>query len=243
MTKHMDQLYETIDTSLEHQARQHALNMLACDYIQGKDVFEVGCGSGTLLKLLLQKNYNATGIDISKSQCRLAQKRLDKAGFSSRRIHRKALKDIKTTKTYDTVICIDVLEHIKDDKKALKLLIRLLKPRGTLIILVPAFKILWSKRDEKYGHFRRYTKKNIKKLFLGTELVIKISRYWNFISAILAVFAFKLGLDRISDSLTTSNRQPWKTINACIKLWLIHVERNIAFPFGMSLFVVANKKL
>lgn len=56
----------------------------------------------------------------------------------------------------DTIIMVNVLEHIEDDGQALEDLNRVLKPGGRLLLFVPALQFLFSEMDIKLGHFRRY---------------------------------------------------------------------------------------
>ena len=56
----------------------------------------------------------------------------------------------------------DVLEHIKDDKGVIKKLSNHLKKDGHILVTVPAFQSLFSKKDIALGHFRRYNLKNLK---------------------------------------------------------------------------------
>ena len=70
--------------------------------------------------------------------------------------------------TYDTLLYIDVLEHIADDGHEVKRALSLLRPGGCLIILVPAFPFLYSPFDKSIGHFRRYTKASLNRLIPST---------------------------------------------------------------------------
>ena len=63
--------------------------------------------------------------------------------------------------SFNLVCALDVIEHIKDDKKALDEIYRVLKPGGYFLITVPAFNFLWGEHDEFNGHYRRYSKKEI----------------------------------------------------------------------------------
>jgi 2-polyprenyl-3-methyl-5-hydroxy-6-metoxy-1,4-benzoquinol methylase len=63
--------------------------------------------------------------------------------------------------TFDTIIYIDVLEHIKDDHEELKKAAALLAPAGHLVVLSPAFQSLYNPFDKAIGHYRRYTKKQL----------------------------------------------------------------------------------
>lgn len=72
-----------------------------------------------------------------------------------------------------TILYIDVLEHIEDDKEELKKASCHLKPGGYLIILSPSLQILYSTFDAGIGHFRRYTKKSLKSILPSS---LKIER-------------------------------------------------------------------
>jgi hypothetical protein len=63
---------------------------------------------------------------------------------------------------YDTIVYIDVLEHIENDREELVHATKHLRPGGNLVVLSPAFQTLYSKFDRSIGHFRRYTKKTLK---------------------------------------------------------------------------------
>lgn len=240
----MDLLYEHIDNDLELQFRQRALNELVLSFVKGKTVFEVGCGSGTLLKLLYQKGFIFSGCDPSLIQCRLAKKRLKKVNGPTDTIFQLALADTSKWKKryFDTIICLDVLEHIKNDKGAMRQLVRLVKPGGRLILVVPALPLLWSRRDVIYGHFRRYTKTKFQELINTIPVRIIFLRYWNTIGAMITFILYRCGLDLDVDYLTVTQRQPLRSVNTLVGLWLSIVEQHILFPFGLSLFAVIEKR-
>lgn len=245
MKSQMDKLYEETDESLENQFRQKALNDLVLRYITGRTVFEVGCGSGTLIKNLLAKGYQASGCDVSSIQYDLAKDRLKKAKLASDVIYKVSLEDtVNWKRTFDTVICLDVLEHIKDDRKAIKLLTRLVKKRGRLIILVPANPLLWTERDMKYGHHRRYTKETLKQLVVNDKSVkITSLRYWNSIGAIITWLLIKLNINVDTDRTISRKNILIFSINKLLGFWLQNVEKYNIFPFGLSIFCVLEKKI
>jgi len=129
-------------------------------YIKG-EVLEVGAGNG------VNSHYLAKRLDIIKSWCFLEpDKQLAaqiKENTSNIRIQQKSIingiiTDIKD-KTFDTIIYIDVLEHIRDSTKEIEMIKKCLKPNGYLLVLVPAYNFLYNNFDKKIGHFRRYNKK------------------------------------------------------------------------------------
>ena len=77
---------------------------------------------------------------------------------------------------YDTILYLDVLEHIENDENELEIAFKSLKTGGALIINVPAFQHLYSQFDKDIDHFRRYSKNDLKKLtnkfkFSKTKLI------------------------------------------------------------------------
>jgi SAM-dependent methyltransferase len=71
--------------------------------------------------------------------------------------------DLVAAKKFDTIIYIDVLEHIENSAGELNKCSNILNTGGHLIILVPAFQFLFSAFDESVGHFRRYNKPMLRK--------------------------------------------------------------------------------
>ena len=61
---------------------------------------------------------------------------------------------------FDSILSLNVLEHVENDVFALQQLYRMLKDGGTMVLLVPCHKFLFNVLDKKAGHFRRYTKKS-----------------------------------------------------------------------------------
>jgi SAM-dependent methyltransferase len=63
--------------------------------------------------------------------------------------------------TYDSILYVDVLEHIEDDHDELERAALLLRPGGHLVVLCPAHQALYSELDRAVGHFRRYDAKSL----------------------------------------------------------------------------------
>lgn len=139
-----------------------------------RDVLDVGSGTGSNLPFYLKiKNT-------SKVTCLEPDKKL----FINLKIkHKKKkkviinniqLSQLSKKKIYDTIIYADVLEHIKDDLKELKMAINHLKKDGSLIILCPAHNFLFTSFDKNVGHFRRYNKNMFKKFQITNAKIEKI---------------------------------------------------------------------
>jgi len=72
------------------------------------------------------------------------------------------IQDLPSGKKFDTIMYIDVIEHIENDSEELNRAASLLEPGGLLIILVPAHQFVFSKFDKSIGHYRRYNKEMLK---------------------------------------------------------------------------------
>jgi SAM-dependent methyltransferase len=69
-----------------------------------------------------------------------------------------SIADVPQARGFDTILYIDVLEHIPDDRAELALAAARLRPGGRLVVLSPAHNILFSEFDQAIGHFRRYNR-------------------------------------------------------------------------------------
>lgn len=131
-------------------------------YIKG-DVMEVGAGIGGTTNVLVRKSNYKSWLCLEPDQTLASQisDTLDNH-TSEIRIVCGFVQDLDPDKKFDTILYIDVIEHIENDDSELKKAYERLNPGGALIILVPAFNWLFSPFDEAVGHFRRYTKTMLK---------------------------------------------------------------------------------
>ncbi len=152
-----------------------------CDAIRpyvGSRVLEVGTGNANYREYLpnIQRFFS---VDIDSHVIADAKKK-DAAG--EYHVADLSSHDFMTSfaaRDFDTVYCLNVLEHIEADRLALKNMSNLLKERGHLIGFVPAFSELYSKMDELAGHHRRYTKKDIRQHADALGLKIELCEYFN----------------------------------------------------------------
>lgn len=138
-------------------------------YIKGR-VLECGAGIGsTTILLNNDSSYDWTLLEPDKEMADLLKKKIETKELPGNYIVKQAtISDLETTSKFDTIIYIDVLEHIEKDKAEIEIATTLLSKNGKLIILSPAFPSLYSKFDKAIGHFRRYTKKEFTSLIPGS---------------------------------------------------------------------------
>lgn len=80
---------------------------------------------------------------------------------------------------YDVAVCLNVLEHLEDDVSVLHRLGQALKPGGRLVLLVPAHPGLYGPMDALAGHFRRYTRRSMRRCLRAAGFQTLLLRYFN----------------------------------------------------------------
>ena len=243
MEKDFEKKYH--DVEIDHwwfkSRRKYLLDLLK-DAPKDSKVLDIGCSSGIFLKDLEKlgfKTENLFGVDISEKAIRNCKANGIENCFVM------DAQDITLTETFDIIIASDCLEHLEDDKKALKNWKNLLKIGGEMYVFVPAFMSLWSYHDEVNMHHRRYTNSELKSKISVENLEIRKSGYWNFF-LFLPVYFFR----KIS-SFFQKNKTGESDIsigNAFVNntlLQLIIFENKLLkvmdFPFGVSTFCIAKR--
>jgi SAM-dependent methyltransferase len=131
--------------------RERVLRM-AQDLPRGR-LLEVGCGAGALLADLARLGFECEGMETSPQA-------LELAAFVNRElpIRLSSAPRADWEGAFDTLVALEVLEHIEDDAAALRQWRGWLRPGGRLLLSVPARASRWSASDVWAGHFRRYEK-------------------------------------------------------------------------------------
>lgn len=136
-------------------------------YRDNQQIMDVGCGKLFFLDFLLKtkKKINYLGIDTNPKKNIKFKKNI------TGRIIKKSILSFKSNKKFDLIACLWVLEHIKEDKLAQKIMINHLNNKGYLIVAVPS---LWSWPLEFGRHgFHYYSLDTIKKIGVYKQLQVK----------------------------------------------------------------------
>jgi SAM-dependent methyltransferase len=203
-------------------------------YIKG-DVLEVGAGIGINTNFFTKNNKRLSSITCLEPDKKLCEKIITNNHNNLHKINEiitGTIEDID--KKYDTIIYIDVLEHIEKSKKEIELIKCRLKKDGCLIILVPAYNYLFSEFDKNIGHFRRYNKAMLNEE-IDNQLELKKIFYLDsmgfFASLVNKIFLKK-------STLSINNIKFWD--NFLIKISKIS-DKLFFHQFGKSLIGVYQK--
>jgi ubiquinone/menaquinone biosynthesis C-methylase UbiE len=154
------------------------------------NILEVGSGLGRISEKIVQDVPPTSHITLSDVSVRYIQtlrnRFLSRKNVSVVRLDLTNKEDYSKVgyEKYDSIIALNVLEHVKDDEFALHELYKLLKRGGTLIILVPCHKFLYNVIDTNVGHIRRYTKKELRDKINKTSFNEERMYYFNMLGIV-----------------------------------------------------------
>jgi len=177
-------LSSTLDKVCDIDILVHEKNPTILDWVEGKDIIDIGCGTGHLADELVKRYYNVTVTDTLDLALKMTKEKVGKKAH----VLKDNIRDTHIDTKFDTVICSEVLEHLKDDERVISNLIKLTKIGGCIIITVPAHKWLFGLHDKRLGHLRRYTKRELVDKFIENYVRLEKIRYWNFISLLPKIF-------------------------------------------------------
>lgn len=198
-------------------------------------VLEVGAGIGNITKFFLsKKSLSVTDIDTHLVGF-LKEKFTQLPTDSIFTLNIEKTPSKKLQGKFASIVAINVLEHIKDDSLALKNLRDMLRPKGKLVLLVPAKKFAYTKLDKSLGHFRRYEKEELQGKMLNAGFKIERLYFFNF----LGLFTW-IVRDKISRTHTHLSPTHISLFDNIVKVLKV-IEKYIPIPIGISLIVVARK--
>ena len=139
----------------------------------GDRILEVGAGTGNISKLILERQpSHLYAVEPSDGMFELLRERL--RGNLNASVHHSLLSGFMEAghaAEVDSVVSVNVLEHVRDDVAELELMRTVLRPGGHLCLWVPALPALNSRFDRSLGHFRRYRKRDLTKKLEQTGFV------------------------------------------------------------------------
>lgn len=230
--------YETLETiSKADQFNKWMFDTIR-PFIKG-NILEIGSGIGNISAYLLKSFERVALSDFDETYChalkQLFHKNKNLAGIFCINLVDENFDDSFSHLfgSYDTVIALNVIEHIKDDDLAIRNCKKFLKPQGHLIVLVPAYNGLYNGFDESLGHFKRYSKIGLKKM-ISNKLQIEQAQFFNF-AGIFGWF--------ISGTLLKKTVIPSSQMNLYNKLVPVFklIDKFILNKVGLSVIVVGKK--
>ena len=201
----------------------------------GQRILEVGAGIGNFTRLLLDREL-VVPTDLSPLCVNRLQQRLSDGLHVQPRLLDLGNPgdDDWSSFQFDTIICLNVLEHVEDHMRALRFMHSVLEPGGRAVILVPAFQFLFGTIDAKIGHFRRYRRRDLLPLMLAAGFTIEHSFYMNVIG--MAGWFWNNRIRKINEE----DAGQIQVFDRYIAPWAERVEQLLPPPFGLSLIAIGR---
>ena len=229
----------------EARACEHALGITAAPrYRQweyelvaphlGRSVLEVGSGMGHFSEKLVASGRERLILSDTDEYARerLRERYADRPEIEVVEVTLPGRLEIG--ERVESVVAMNVLEHIEDDVQGLRDLSSVLSPGGRIILWVPAYMQLYGHFDRQVGHFRRYTPQTMRGAVERAGLQVRHVRPVNFLGGIAWWLVVRAGRARGADA-----RLVWLYDNVVIPVSRT-VESVVPPPFGQSVLCVAT---
>lgn len=206
------------------------------EYLTG-DVLEVGAGLGSTTRVLFPGDSRSWTCLEPDERLASRIRRAVEAGELGEgcEICVGTLADLDPERRFDTLLYVDVLEHIEDDRGEVSAAVDRLRPGGALVVLSPAHDWLFTAFDESIGHFRRYDRGSLREL---TPAGARLERFRY--------------LDSVGVAASAANRLVLRSgmpTAAQIRFWdrlMVPISRLVdpllRYQFGKSVFAVWRKR-
>lgn len=200
----------------------------------GKRVVEIGAGTGTFSELLLESR-GTTELVLFEAAHNLFPLLRDRFAGRNVRMHCGPFDLSQLTGPADSVVLVNVLEHVSDDAELLSQIYQSLRPGGSLLLFVPALEWNYGSLDKAFEHHRRYSKKGLTQEIQTAGFHIKRVRYVNMMGIASWFFAGKV----LRQSTLKPAQVRW--YDRWIIPWSFRLEQICEPPLGQSLLAIAVK--
>lgn len=203
----------------------------------GRRILEVGAGTGNMTRFLLEGERRDRTVVATDPLPEYRTQLISRFGLDERIVVdnydlNHPAPALFRESPFETVVCLNVLEHIERDDVALREMRRVLVPGGRLALLVPAHASIHGAFDDAVGHYRRYGKRQLRRLLEASGFIVDRLHFFN----MLAVLPWW-----VNGRLLRRDYLPSGQTSLADRLVpLLRYERLIGPPFGISLIALAT---
>lgn len=207
----------------------------------GDRILDIGGGYGSHLDPIVRSGRRVLSVDHSPEATEWMESRFgDQSGFETLCADFDAEETRREllARDFDTIVCLNVLEHIEDDLAALKGMGAILGKGGTLVLQIPAHPRLYGRLDSLAGHYRRYTASGMEKLLTAAGFDNLRIEYFNRFGVLPWL---------INGRLFKPKRMDTEGVGLQVRIfdhYLVPVARLVdavlRLPFGQSLIAIAR---
>lgn len=206
----------------------------------GKHFVEVGAGTGSFSKLLLEKKPESLCLIEPSDLYGQLVANIPVNGHRTRidtynSIFAEVRNKVAETSRPDSIIYINVLEHIEDDQTELAMIYETLTQGGKCILFVPALQALYGNFDRKLGHFRRYRKAELESKCEAAGFKIIESTYFDLAGVVPWFVKYRLmGSEHLGGGAV-------ELYDRLVVPIFKRIEALVNVPIGKNVLVIAQK--
>jgi len=223
--------------AMEEAHRYHRWILCHFQPYLGKKIMEVGAGTGGFARFLIESAPQAEFFLFEPAANLFPSLAQRYRGDVRVRAFHAPLDAGAASLAPDTVVMVNVLEHIEDDLGCLREAYSVLPPGGHLLLFVPALPALYGSLDRAFEHFRRYRRGELLKKLEGAGFQISEIRYFNLVGVAAWLFSARV-LKRTSVSARDA-----RFYDRWVVPPLSWLERRWKPPLGQSLLAIAEKPI
>ena len=150
----------------------------------GTRVVEVGAGTGSFSELLWElRPQSLSLVEPSSMFAQLSENAKQFRGPVELKLYNDTFaavaREIRNVQQPDSIVYVNVLEHIADDQNELRVMSETLGPGGRVFIFVPALSWLYGSLDREINHYRRYSRGDVEAKCRAVGLKVLASRYFD----------------------------------------------------------------
>ncbi len=147
----------------------------------GRRVLEIGAGVGTMSAFLMNGAHERVVLTDTNPHYleRLGARFAHQTHVGVAPLRLPTFNPDLARERLDTIICLNVLEHVREDMLSLNTMFRLLEPGGRLVLLVPSLPAIYGTLDRALGHFRRYTPTELRRKYAAAGFRVRHLEYFN----------------------------------------------------------------
>ena len=204
----------------------------------GRHLVEVGAGTGSFSEMLLDERPETLALIEPSEMFEFLRQNIAQFETAARveyyrTIFTNAAESLRPVP--DTILYVNVLEHIEDDRGELAKVYETLAPGGYCLVFVPALQALYGPFDEKIGHFRRYTKSEVADKARDAGFRVEKLKYFDFVGIFPWFVKYKL---LKSDSLAPGAVDAYDKYAVPVTK---RFERLLPLPVGKNILAVLEK--
>lgn len=226
------------------QGLSHSLDLLSdtynynhwiyslCRSWLGQQILEVGAGIGNLTQFMLGAERLVCIEPETEYQAHLTKLSSTHTNVKYYQVPVDVIP--RDEINFDSAVCVNVLEHIEDDRRALIAMASHIRVNGYIVLYVPAVEWAYGNLDKGLGHYRRYTKARIRALVSGLSLSVEKVQYVNLIGLFGWWWSGRVKGEQLIDPAKA------RLMDRLVP-WVAAVERILPIPLGQSLLAVLKK--